>query len=636
MSVNVYHTSMNKFLRKILRSNLIRSTWRRVIHLWKPMAAWTILIWGLIAIILAPISSAVLGLDFFRSGQLIIGNEQLISWLLSPIGATYILLGATLTLTGWILRFAGIFQIVADNINKQVVDFRNIIVRILSKTHLLFRLCLFIVATGLLLMLPLAAGLALIYELLLDSYDINYYLSETPIEWHLTIIIVVIWLLIWLSGIVFLAGRFLFALPTYLYSQKSIKESLQHAWHVGSQKSKKHLKSILTAIGFWMIIRFIADTILFAASFWITSWITDLTSSLRVIALATGIYLMASLLLDAIISFLGFSYVSTLITKLYLQDFQKLDPTSAPRSRYKFKKLGSIFKNIFQPTYLFPVIAGIVFISFVFSGYIIEQIPETKNSHQVKIAAHRAGPAPAPENTLQALDLTMQTKAEWAEIDVQLSRDSTIVVAHDFDLMRIAGNSASISKTDYNQLQHILEKAYSNGKSHQQKIYTLDDFLAASHGKIGLMIELKQSTEALAHKVIETIRERNMENEVVIMSLNLDTIRLIQKIAPGITVGYVSAFSVGNKSQLPVDLLAVNHRAVSPLLINQTQQQGIDVYAWTINRASIMANMIEFNVDGIITDRPKLAVQIREELQNLSATERLLLQFNQLITTKID
>lgn len=627
---------MTKFIREIFRSNLIRSTWRRVIHLWKPMAAWTILIWGIIAIILAPISSAVLGLDFFRSGQLLVGNEQLISWLLSPVGISYMLLGAALTLTGWILRFAGIFQIVADDSYQKAINFRSIIIRILSKTHLLFRLCLFIVATGLLLLLPLAAGLALIYELLLNSYDINYYLSATPIEWHIAIIISALWFLTWLSGIVYLAGRFLFALPTYLHSQKSIRESLRYAWQIGPQKSKKHLKSILSAISFWIIIRFIADIILFAASFWIISWISDFTNSLRIIALATGIYLMASVLLNAIISFLGFSYISTLITKLYLQDIQQIKAASAPLSRYKFKKLGSIFKKVFRPTFLFPVVGGIVFTSFALSGYMIEQIPEAKSGHQVKIAAHRAGPAPASENTLQALDLSMQTKAEWAEIDVQLSRDSIIVVAHDFDLMRIASDPAPISETDYNHLQQILEKAYSNGKSHQQNLHTLDEFLAASRGKIGLMIELKQSTGALARKVIETIQESGMENDVMIMSMDLDTIRLIQETAPDITAGYVSAFSVGNKSQLPVDLLAINHRATTPSLIKETQQQGIEVYAWTINRVNIMANMIEYNVDGIITDRPKLAVQVREELQNLSATERLLLQFNQLVDIQID
>ena len=621
---------MKEFFKTILRPDLIRSTWRRVIHLWKPMAAWTILVWGLIATILAPISSAVLGIEFFRSGQLVIGNEQLISWLLSPAGVGYILLGTTLTLTGWILRFAGIFQIVADDINKQSVEFRHIIFRILSKTHLLFRLCFFIVATGLLLLLPLAAGLALIYELLLDSYDINYYLSTTPSEWHIAIIISATWLLCWMSGVVYLTRRFLFALPTYLHSQKTIRESLRYAWHIGPQKLNPHLRPILSAISFWVIFRFIADLILFTVSFGLINWVGDFTNSLRIVALATGIYVIASLSLDALISFLGFSHVTTLITKVYFQDFQQVNTASAPLSRNKFRKLGSIFKNIFRPTLILPIAGAVILISIGLSSYMIEHIPETKNS-QVKIVAHRAGPAPAPENTPHALDLTMKTKAEWTEIDVRLSKDSTIVVTHDFDLMRIANSPAPISDTNYNHIQQILKNAYSTGNTSHQQLHTLDDFLTATKGNIGLMIELKKPTQALARKVIGAIRAKNMVNDVVLMSMDLDVIRLIQNIAPDITIGYISAFSIGDKSQLPVNLLAVHHRVISSSLINKTEQQGIEIYAWTVNRVNTMANMIEYNVDGIITDKPKLAVRIREELQKLSATERLLLQFNQLI-----
>ncbi len=621
---------MKQFFKTILCPDLIRSTWRRVIHLWKPMIAWTILVWGLTATILAPISSAILGIEFFRNDQLIIGNEQLTSWLLSPAGIGYLLLGTTLTLTGWILRFAGIFQIVADNINKQSVEFRHIVFRILSKTHLLFRLCLFIVVTGLLLLLPLAAGLALIYELLLDSYDINYYLSATPSELHSAIIIAATWLLGWMSGVIYLTRRFLFALPTYLHSQKSIRESLRYAWHIGPQKLNPHLRPILSAIGFWIIFRFIADLILYTVSFWLINWVGDLANSLRIVALATGIYVIASLSVDALISFLGFSHVTTLITKVYFQDFRQVNTASAPLSRNKFRKLGSIFKNIFRPTLILPIAGALTLISIGLSSYMIGHIPETKNS-QVKIVAHRAGPAPAPENTPYALDLTMKTKAEWTEIDVRLSKDSTIVVTHDFDLMRIANSPAPISDTNYNQIQQILKNAYSTGKASHQQIHTLDDFLTATKGNIGLMIELKKPTEALARKVIGAIRAKNMVNDVVLMSMDLDVIRLIQNIAPDITIGYISAFSIGDKSQLPVNLLAVHYRSISASLINKTEQQGIETYAWTVNRVNTMANMIEYNVDGIITDKPKLAVRIREELQKLSATERLLLQFNQLI-----
>ncbi len=85
------------------------------------MVIWTLFVCAIVAIILAPVSSAVLGLQFFRSGNLIVGNEDLLSWLLSPVGIGYILLAASLSLTAWVIRFAGLSQIVTDDIRGKKV-----------------------------------------------------------------------------------------------------------------------------------------------------------------------------------------------------------------------------------------------------------------------------------------------------------------------------------------------------------------------------------------------------------------------------------------------------------------------------------------------------------------------------------
>lgn len=45
----------------IIHDEAIRSAWARMLHLWKPMAAWTILVWLGVSLLFVPISSAVLG-----------------------------------------------------------------------------------------------------------------------------------------------------------------------------------------------------------------------------------------------------------------------------------------------------------------------------------------------------------------------------------------------------------------------------------------------------------------------------------------------------------------------------------------------------------------------------------------------
>ncbi|GAA5522821.1 hypothetical protein LQ318_15005 [Aliifodinibius salicampi] len=617
---------MKKYLSQIFHTRHSRSAWRSLIHLWKPMAIWTLFVWAIVAIILAPVSSAVLGLQFFRSGNLIVGNEDLLSWLLSPVGLGYILLAAALSLTAWVIRFAGLSQIVTDDIHGKKVSSRDIIIRISSKIHLLFRLCLTIVTAGLLFALPLLAGLGFIYEYYLNTYDINYYLSETPLEWHLALLTSTAWFVIWLLGAMYCIARSILTLPTYLHSQKSVRESFIYAWNLDFKQSKSNLKIILVITGIWLFVGLTAAGIFFVLSTGVINWMSHYIQSVRFIALSTGIYVIGSLMLDALISFLGFSHVSILITKLYYQEVGI--STKAPSSRPKLKKLTSFLGNALRPKILVSIIAVAILSSVVLSGYMITEISKSTSDSDIKVIAHRAGPPPAPENTLQALDLTFQTDAEYAEIDVQLSNDSVVVVAHDLDLMRMANNPAQISETNFNELQNILDK---KGRA---KINTLDDFLEAAQGQIKLMIELKQNNTALISRTVKKLRQKEMIDGTIILSLNLESLRKVQDIAPEVATGYISAFTLGDISQLPVGLLAINQRSISKQLINQAQNRNLEVYAWTVNEVPGMAHMIEYGVDGIITDNPKLAIQVRREMQELTVTERLLLQFQQLVVVE--
>ena len=47
------------------------------------------------------------------------------------------------------------------------------------------------------------------------------------------------------------------------------------------------------------------------------------------------------------------------------------------------------------------------------------------------VTAHRGYSAAAPENTLPAFQLAIDQGCEWAELDVQMTRDGVVMVTHD-------------------------------------------------------------------------------------------------------------------------------------------------------------------------------------------------------------
>jgi glycerophosphoryl diester phosphodiesterase len=247
----------------------------------------------------------------------------------------------------------------------------------------------------------------------------------------------------------------------------------------------------------------------------------------------------------------------------------------------------------------------------------------------VGIVAHRAGPSPSPENTLAALERGIAAGADWAEIDVQLTQDHVPVVVHDVDLMRVAGNPRRISRVDYRDVTGLVQRPDDGTPPSERRIATLEDFLERARGRIGLVLELKYYgwDPGLAAEVAGVLRESGTEDGVMVMSLELRAVRQLRRMEMEAPVGYAAAAAVGDATRLPVDFLSLSRRAATPSLMRSARRRGIGVHVWTVNRAPEMAEVIQEGADGLVTDRPGLAVRVREELEGMTAVSRLLLRF---------
>jgi glycerophosphoryl diester phosphodiesterase len=99
------------------------------------------------------------------------------------------------------------------------------------------------------------------------------------------------------------------------------------------------------------------------------------------------------------------------------------------------------------------------------------------------VAAHRAGPPSAPENTLAALEHAISGGADYAEIDVMRTRDGVVVVTHDADLMRLAGDPRRISETSFADLRTVVKRGSADIPESERRLETLEAFLVRADGR---------------------------------------------------------------------------------------------------------------------------------------------------------
>jgi glycerophosphoryl diester phosphodiesterase len=74
--------------------------------------------------------------------------------------------------------------------------------------------------------------------------------------------------------------------------------------------------------------------------------------------------------------------------------------------------------------------------------------------------------------------------------------------------------------------------------------------------------------------------------------------------------------------------LAVNSRFATRDFVKRAHASGRQVYVWTVNDAATMSQMMNRNVDGILTDRPELARQVLQQRSEMNSVERLLTELS--------
>jgi len=226
------------------------------------------------------------------------------------------------------------------------------------------------------------------------------------------------------------------------------------------------------------------------------------------------------------------------------------------------------------------------------------------------VFAHRGGSKLAPENTMAAFDRGLAEGADGLELDVHLSRDGVVVVHHDRLLDRTTTATGPLSDRTAVELASL-------------NVPALRDVLER-HSRTRVIIELKESSAALARAVIEEVRRANAIDRVCLGSFSVRALRAARAFEPRVATSggslevrialYLSWVNL-SPGRPPYQAFQVpetsgNTRVISPRFIRLAHKAGLAVQVWTVDEPDDMRRLLTWGVDGIITDRPDIAVRV--------------------------
>jgi glycerophosphoryl diester phosphodiesterase len=578
-------------------------------------------------LLVTPLSAWILNRLAARSGEFIVGNHELVGWLISPTGLLYLFLVASVALMGLVLHVVGLIWIAESVGQKGFSGTRDLLLRALVAIPNLFRFCLAVFVVCVICLLPLALGIGAVYLLLLSAHDINYYLTVQPASWRWALVLCGFWGLLWSCAAGTLLLRWIYALPLWLDGYRPLRRVFRKSWEV----THGHFLTLLRLIGACLLTWLLGYLILEGGLFTVASFVVNrLDGSVQLLLFVISIYLVMAFLINVVTYFVGLAWTTCVLVISYREQA----PSKETKNAIQFDPEQEEKKNT-PPPHLFQlrlILLGLALLILAGAAVSVWQLRNKPPDNVPFVIAHRAGALHAPENTLAALELAIEQGADYAEIDVQRSLDGVVVVVHDADLMKVARDPRRIAQTEYANLANVDIGKMFHKDFTGEHVPKLSDFLEGAKGRIRLMIELKYygNDPELARETLRLVRESGMGREVAIISLNLDALRQSQRLAPNIPVGYLSSVSVGNLVRLDVDFLAVSGNTATSSLIRQAQKREQSVYAWTINDVDGMLGLIVLGIDGLITDDPALANEVIKQVQTLLPFERLLLRFREL------
>lgn len=250
-----------------------------------------------------------------------------------------------------------------------------------------------------------------------------------------------------------------------------------------------------------------------------------------------------------------------------------------------------------------------------------------------RLFAHRGASGTVPENTLDAFAEGLAAGADRLELDVHPTADGDIVVFHDDDLARTTDASGLLRERTLAELKsldagyHFRDEAGDHpfrGKG--IRIATLAEVLEA-FPDTALNIEVKHDSGGTVEKFFEVLdrhgaRERVLAaafEEPILKRLRIVAPQTLTNLSPVETYEFYACCMNGTHDRYtpPAKALQVppSHEGievVSPAFVKAAHDLGMEVHVWTINDEAEMERLLDFGVDGLMTDFPARARAVFE------------------------
>ncbi len=249
------------------------------------------------------------------------------------------------------------------------------------------------------------------------------------------------------------------------------------------------------------------------------------------------------------------------------------------------------------------------------------------------VIAHQGGEELWPSNTMVAYERAVAMGVDVLEMDLHITADGALVLMHDETVDRTTDGTGRLEKMTLAEVKALDAGYYwtdDDGQTYPFRgqgitVATLEEvFQAFPAMPMNIEIKLVENTPVV-EPFCQMIRQYGMQDKVLVASFHQDALDTFRAACPEVStsttqnevinffvrhaVGLAASYSpVAQAVQVPEYRSGIH--ILTPGFVNDAHSRGMDVHVWTVNEAEDMQRMIDLGVDGIITDRPDILLEL--------------------------
>ncbi|AJP02964.1 hydrolase [Streptomyces cyaneogriseus subsp. noncyanogenus] len=250
---------------------------------------------------------------------------------------------------------------------------------------------------------------------------------------------------------------------------------------------------------------------------------------------------------------------------------------------------------------------------------------------ELDVIAHRGSSGMAPENTAAAVDLAIEQRSDFVEIDVQRTKDGKLVNFHDCTMERTTDVEEvypgrpryRVSDFTWAELRRLDAGSWFHEDYAGEPLMTVDEVIASVRNtRTGLLAEISPCGHYVG---IATDFAQNLlgkpryvqralaEGELAVQSFQVDDAQEFHALMPEVPIGFLDANRPTEEELLQLstwaDQVNPQYTVTDQALVDRVHELGMDINVWTVDEPGAMRRMAGLGVDGIITDFPQSLTQ---------------------------